>query len=435
MNSLKILLQGFLLICFALFIRFATKRVVLKKRPHIKPIYSSIAYLLVVILFLGFYLFNFPHLLSNTHQKVVLEKSNSRLACQASKNESVKRWEWENQQGKSLHHEYSKSFGLSALVTSMANVILFGMGTMSTVAPFIAQLIVAFTSKYFSKSGKIGQIFPLHHQALSLPVVFAVTISSIAIFFTFHLEADQDRTHLCLLFSGHWFTYFYVTLMGILVLVHFAESKGLYSTYTATYAAYFAICQGLFLRILGVTQQFFHDSEEARGGIYRALVYSPLVFGLFLVVEWFNWNKYVKKQREMKEGRKEVDKLPDDFKLMLKNAGVTKTQLLDEEVMTGIQSTFEKFAESNNFPPPPPPNNIQSRSETGVTLPLPPQVTDKLPLPLPSKTETDLPPPLVSTVVKPTATSLVDAMSRLKKVEKTSPTTKKRNWNFVLNAS
>lgn len=69
-------------------------------------------------------------------------------------------------------------------------------------------------SQYSGREAKLGEIYPLKHQALSLPFVFAVTITAIAIFGSFHLEAEQDRTHMCMLFSGHWFTYFFTTLFG-----------------------------------------------------------------------------------------------------------------------------------------------------------------------------------------------------------------------------
>ncbi|PRP74857.1 xin actin-binding repeat-containing protein 2-like [Planoprotostelium fungivorum] len=454
MNVLKIVFQGLLLLAFAAFLRWSTRQVVLKKRPPINPLYSSLAYVAVIILFGFLYIINFPAFIGTTHPDVIAAKSLSRSECrQASEKGSVAMWTWNNQD---LHKEYTKSYGSSAFTSQLFNALLFGSGTMATVMPFIFQLIAAVAYKYFSREHKLGSIYPLKHQGLSLPFVFAITITSIVIFGTFHLEADQDRTHLCLLFSGHWFTYFFTTLFGVQALVHFAASSGLFSTYTALYAGYFVLCQTLFFRVLNITQQFYHDSEEARGGLSRAMGYSPFVFGVFLLVEWFNWNRYQTEKATRDEAKKTLNGLPDELKTILKKAGIKKSVLLDSDVMGQVQQNYVDYVTSlkapaaaaapstpvkatvsqgaslpppappapqtpievRNAPLPPPPTPTAKKSATD--LPPPPQFdADALPQPLPSSSDIQLPPPLVTSFEvskKPDARSLVDAMQKLKKV-------------------
>ena len=262
----------------------------LPKRYLAITVGSLFAFLLV------FWFFNGPNLLSLTRPEVVAHKIAMRTRCLGHL-EMGEIWQADlairdNLVGKDMATQFwlESRQSLEGVMARALNPILFGVGVMYSILPFI---VLLFLDAFFKIS-----VLSKKQWSLVMPIVNVITAYGGAVYFLFYFVVDGMRASGCILVSGHWFMYTLTTVACTLVMVHFiSNSSG--SIITTFYSFYCLLYQALVLRVLSITQQFYHDVEEANAAIKISIMCTPFLIIVIAIVEVRMRNMRVQERNEI----------------------------------------------------------------------------------------------------------------------------------------
>eukprot|EP00211_Chloroparvula_japonica_P017346 CAMPEP_0119132612 /NCGR_PEP_ID=MMETSP1310-20130426/11927_1 /TAXON_ID=464262 /ORGANISM="Genus nov. species nov., Strain RCC2339" /LENGTH=297 /DNA_ID=CAMNT_0007123251 /DNA_START=261 /DNA_END=1151 /DNA_ORIENTATION=+ len=226
-----------------------------------------------------------PGFLARTPAAVVEEKEANRAECERLVGEGqfaeAVDMIHQNVAGKKMAAEYGAKIRshASMVVPLVLNKVLFSMGVMASVVPFLPLMGAAMLLRVR---------IPLVDWSVIMPVVNAMTVYGVCVFLVFQFVVEVLRINQCLLVSGHWYTYTLTTVAFTLVLIHFyVHRQKTGGAALVAYVAYAVGYQSLVLPVLANTQRFYHDTREACAGVGVAIVLAPFLMAVVVLVDMF----------------------------------------------------------------------------------------------------------------------------------------------------